>query len=59
MDVFAIVVGALLLAFVVWIMTLGGYAWKGGWPGERPNVYGILILLLVVVGVAVTLISRG
>jgi hypothetical protein len=59
MDVFGIVVGVLLLGFVIWIMTRGGYSWKGGWPGERPNVVGIILLVAVVLGVAISIFSRG
>jgi hypothetical protein len=59
MDVFGIVVGVLLLGFVVWIMSRGGYSWKGGWPGERPNVVGIILLVVVVAGVVLSILSRG
>jgi hypothetical protein len=59
MDVFGIAVVVMFLAFIVWLMTRGAYAWKGGWPGERPNIYGIALLMLVVIGVVITLLTRN
>jgi len=40
-------------------MTLGGRSWSGGWRGASPNVVGIALLLIVVLGVVISLIVRG
>jgi hypothetical protein len=59
MDVFLIVIGVMMVGFVVWVMSRGGYSWKGGWPGERPNYWGIGLFLLVVIAIVVSVATRG
>jgi hypothetical protein len=59
MDVFGIVIAVMLVGFVVWIMLRGGYSWRGGWPGERPNYWGIALFLLLVVVIAVSIASHS
>jgi len=50
MSAFGIVVAVMMLGFVVWIMSMGGRGWSGGWRGATPNVVGIVILLVIVLG---------
>jgi hypothetical protein len=59
MDVVGIVIAVLLLGFVVWVMSRGGRGWSGGWPGARPNVVGIVLLLVVVLGSVIVILTRG
>lgn len=58
MTVFGIVVAVALLGFVFWIMALGGRSWSGGWRGATPNVFGMAILGIIVLGALVVIVTR-
>jgi hypothetical protein len=58
MTIFGIVVAVMMLGFVVWIMSMGGRGWSGGWRGATPNVVGIVILLVIVLGSVTVILTR-
>jgi len=58
MTVFGVVVASMMLGFVVWVMSMGGRGWSGGWRGATPNVVGIAILLVIVLGSVIVILTR-